>query len=83
MSLKKPKQLLVSRDCYLGGGLLTLFIVLAMYVSTNVLDMNRFVCAGKDWARSPQIKLQTTLSLTQKNVLPERKIYLITDFVNA
>lgn len=29
---------------------------------------------------APKIKLQTTLSLTQKNVLPERKIYFVTDF---
>lgn len=30
-----------------------------------------------------KVRLQTILSLIQKNVLPEKKIYFITDFIKA
>lgn len=41
------------------------------------------LCTGAlGWAAS-KVRLQTILSLIQKNVLPEEKTYFITDFIKA
>lgn len=60
-----------------------------MYDSTNVSDVDRFVClcaggGGGVGTGASKVRLQSPLSLTQKNVLLERKkIYCITDFING